>query len=265
MKYLVNRTTKEHVIKHKGFASFDRLRWIEVKADSEGWIKHTGRDCPLPDDVLCDLKFANGKKGGVFDSKVVAWHLPDGGYKITHYRPILEAEPVQETDWEYRCEEAVRKATSHEPQFTTLTVKTLDLLDRLDAAHAAAQALPDLVEQLRDRLKPLGLSVMYLSEFDAVEPEPVDVSLAEKYAKAFREHYPNNVEPAEGMSDWRNWKYGDKLECVNADRHLRLVKGMVVTLAQENSEVPYFYYPDGKKGADDVTRFRFHSRPAKGE
>jgi hypothetical protein len=171
MKYLVNCKTKEH---YRVPADCSGVDWDVVdiiEADSEGWIKHTGTECPLPDDVRCEyIMRSHGKSITVKGSGILDWSQGNELYHITHYRPILEkAEPIP--------------APQYDPRSVSFKPKRLfdDLLERLEASHAAAQALPDLVAQLRDRLKPLGLGVMYLSEFDAVEPETAETPQDDKY------------------------------------------------------------------------------------
>ena len=222
MRYIIDRKTNEHE-RYDG-QNYDATKYRIVEADSEGWIPRTGSENPLPDDVWCEIKCSDNSQS---KSPLMAksWRWNDPGLKF--YRPIL-AEKVQE------------------PEPTKPKRLFDDLLERLEASHAAAQALPDLVEQLRDRLKPMGLSVMYLSEFDAVEPEPA-------------------VEP--DMSDWRNWREGDVLECINGDGHMSLASGNLVAVRQvqfTNGTI-MFCHPDDFEGVALTRRFRFHSRPAKGE
>lgn len=158
MRYIIGRKTNEHE-RYDG-QNYDATKYRIVEADSEGWIAHTGKECPLPEDARCEVKFGNGTII-IWDSAGRCWWHNTA---LKAYRPIL-AEKVQE------------------PEPTKPKRLFDDLLERLEASHAAAQALPDLVEQLRDRLKPMGLSVMYLSEFDAAEVEPaVETPQDNKYA-----------------------------------------------------------------------------------
>jgi hypothetical protein len=171
MKYLVNKETKEHRIDRIPEA-LPAEAWYRVEADDEGWIKHTRKECPLPDDARCEyIMRSRGKSITAKRSGILDWSQGNERYHITHYRPILEqAEPIP--------------APQYDPRSVSFKPNRLfdDLLERLEASHAAAQALPDLVAQLRDRLKPLGLGVMYLSEFDAVEPEAaVETPQDDKY------------------------------------------------------------------------------------
>lgn len=232
MKYLVNRKTKEHtvatredmmLVKEFGLNS-DVFALVE--ADSEGWIDHVGSECPLSDDV----KFQARRRDGELAAEVTSWAQGHGNRTITHYRPIL-TEKVQEPE------------PIPAPQYDPRSV-SFNLLERLKAAHAQAQQIPDLEAELREVLGSMGYDLVARSPF--VEPEAA-------------------VEP--DMSDWRNWREGDVLECVNADGHVSLASGNLVTVRQvqfTNGTI-MFCHPDGFEGVALTRRFRFHSRPAKGE
>lgn len=172
MRYLINRKTNEHE-RYDG-QNYDATKYRIVEADSEGWIPHTGNECPLPYNHLHEVKDRDGGVRRSDEPQLWDWYKDGTPSDITHYRPIL-AEKVQEAE-----------PTKPKRLFD-------DLLERLEASHNAAQALPDLVAQLRDRLKPLGLGVMYLSEFDAVQPEP-DVKTPQGYVLM-------PLEPTEAMLD----------------------------------------------------------------
>jgi hypothetical protein len=147
MKYLVDKKTKEHRPYYGGSIEWAEDQGLDiVRADSEGWIAHTGDVCPLPDDVLCDTKWENWQGGPRMAAGHWKWRDPS----ITHYRPIL-AEKAQEP------EPVVKES------FTT------GLLDRLKAAHEHAQQIPDLEAELREVLGSMGYDLVARSPF--VEPE----------------------------------------------------------------------------------------------
>jgi hypothetical protein len=162
MKYLVNRKTKEHKLTTNTMSWGDK-DWTLVQADPEGWIKHDGTECPLPDGARCDIRFNSGALVNTKTAYGWVWK------NATHYRPILD-DKVQERDakeWSRRCEEAVKKALY--PDYDPRSV-SFNIIDRLKSAHEAASEIPDLVAELRQALEPLGLGVMYLSQFDEVKP-----------------------------------------------------------------------------------------------
>jgi hypothetical protein len=163
MRYIIDRKTKEHE-RYDG-QNYDATKYRIVEADSEGWIKHEGRECPLPEDVRCEVKFADGGAGGNLKAGRYGWTGEPEYANISHYRPIL-AEPEKEQE--------------PEPIPAQLTTNTLDLLDRLKSAHKAAQSIPDLESELREVLGSMGYTLGKLSPF--VEPEAQGTDAAVKDA-----------------------------------------------------------------------------------
>jgi hypothetical protein len=272
MKYLVNRKTKEHkaatredlmLIKDFGTNSdvFDL-----VEADSEGWIPHTGTECPLPDDAKCEVKFGNGV--------TIIWQPADrcwwNNSALKAYRPIL-TEKVQEPEPEPDSDDGTRP----EPPPADYGD---DLVSRLKAAHAQAQTIPDLEAELREVLGSMGYDLVTRSPFFETEAHGTDAAVKDaliygtsvmrggKYTpiQDFYVAPEQTVEPPQDMSDWRNWREGDLLLCVKGG----------VDLKEGN-----FYYISTRRHKlcviddDDCDRvlglidhnFLFHSRPAKGE
>ena len=188
MKYLINKETKEHkfLTDNTLWSSKD---WKLVQADDDGWIAHTGTECPLPDDVMCDIKVVSGS-ASAYSKKVDQWYwYTDGDLSdITHYRPIL-AEKVQEPDYNgadldfemlakreaeslARIEEkerAEKEAERKHMEIKEAELKRMMLLDRLQLAHKAAQQIPDLEAELREVLAGMGYDLVARSPF--VEPE----------------------------------------------------------------------------------------------
>jgi hypothetical protein len=141
MRYLVNRETKEHIL-DTGTAPMHGY-WRRIEADSEGWIKHTGTVCPLPGDCMTYIR--EDKHQWVSESarKAGFWNWR----YVTHYRPILEqAEPIPA------------------PQYDPRSV-SFNLMDRLKAAHEAAQQIPDLEAELREVLWSMGYDLVSRSPF----------------------------------------------------------------------------------------------------
>jgi hypothetical protein len=144
MKYLVNKVTKEHRVLPTDVGWSPEL-WSVVQADSEGWIKYKGNECPLPKHVKCDIK-VGAVIGSPFAKQAHNWAWDSRS--ITHYRPIIEqVEKVQE------------------PEPVVKDSLTTDILDRLKAAHEAAQQIPDLESDLRDVLGGMGYDVVRCSPF----------------------------------------------------------------------------------------------------
>lgn len=160
MRYIIDRATKGHE-RYDG-QNYDATKYRIVEADSEGWIPHTGTECPLPDGVWCDIKtISGGSACGIAACWI--WNDPD----IKFYRPILILEP--------------EKAQEPEPIPAQLTTNTFDLLGTLKRAHQSAQQIPDLEAELREVLGSMGYTFGKLGPF--VEPEAaVEPSQDNKYA-----------------------------------------------------------------------------------
>lgn len=273
MRYLVNRTTKEHQR-----MPFDCLYapsgWSVVQADSEGWIPHTGDERPLPEDAKCDIKCVDGKSSlQAHGADQWGWNKTNSFRDITHYRPIL-AEKVQEP-----ATDAARKERAAELSQIELAGKRMMLLDRLKAAHEHAQTIPDLEAELREVLGSMGYDLVARSPF--VEAEPAvetpqanalctpSVTDALVYGTSVMKngkHVPLKdfyAEPAEDMSDWRNWCEGDLVECVNGSGWSDFTKGGIYAISASRKnmiEIAGNYIQERF-----INDFRFHSRPAKWE
>lgn len=259
MKYLVDKKTKEHRPYYGG-----SLEWAEdqgldiVRADSEGWILHTGTECPLPDNCRHDVKFRNGDVERDIFPPSWDWRKDKIHGDITHYRPILAEKAKEPVTDEFKriCEEAVKKALCSEPIRATLEVKTLDLLDRLKAAHKAAQTIPDLEAELREVLAGMGYTLGKLSPF--VERPSIKTMTCDWQAGLVA------TEPTEDMSDWRNWREGDDLMCVKGGVDLKEEK--IYPIATRLSELCVIDDHGCQRLLVRINHlFRFHSRPEKGE
>lgn len=143
MRYIIDRKTNEH--ERYDCQNYDATKYRIVETDSEGWIKHEGRECPLPEDVRCEVKFADGGAGGNLKAGRYGWTGEPEYANISHYRPII-AEKVQEPDYDPRS-------------------VSFNLLDRLKAAHEHAQQIPDLEAELREVLEGMGYGLVRRSPF----------------------------------------------------------------------------------------------------
>lgn len=248
MKYLINKKTKEHRVSTGPIYPAYLDGWAVVEADSEGWIKHDGGECPLPDGASHKVKFRSGCIGGDDSPETWAWGHDGVGDDIIAYHPILDSKPeFKFPEWDSSLTYKDGDKFTFNGQVVTIgdvapdnleakpTTKkslTVDLIARLKAAHKAANELPDLVAELRAQLEPLGLGVTYLSELDVcAEPEAsVDTQQSARaklklppelqfearclYCGAGNQenHKPychNFTSSSEDMTDWRNWRDGD--------------------------------------------------------
>ena len=182
MKYLVNKETKEHVI----YVPWSmNSQWTLVEADSEGWIKHEGKVCPLPDGVRCDIIEGKWTSPDARPAKNWSWG------SALRYRPILteQAKTVKASDHgEHDTMQDAMRAISPEydkacddfeselsdfimgsnelkaPDYDPRSV-SFNLLDRLKAAHEHAQQIPDLEAELREVLGSMGYDLVSRNPF----------------------------------------------------------------------------------------------------
>jgi hypothetical protein len=273
MKYLINKLTKTHRVYEPRHVLFDDTIWTLVEADSEGWIAHTGNECPLPDDVLCEYRMPGGVTSKQkWLSRVLRWTKTNSDADITHYKPILEqAEKAKEpeshpTEFQKSCTEALQKRFYPE----TAEPKP-SLLDRLKAAHEAAQTIPDLEAELREVLAGMGYDLVSRSPF--AEPEiskrvgeyhiefnSLCAQVRDPQAAAIAEPEAASETPQD-LSDWRNWREGDSLMCWQRGV-FGLFEGALVTVQSIDEYGNIFI--GGSTHAYRSSVFRFHSRP-KGE
>lgn len=237
MRYLVNRETKEHRIDRCPEA-LPAEDWYRIEADSEGWIPHTGNECPLPDDVDCQWKSGEEHTSKTVRAGSVRWSVGRANRNITHYKPILEqAEKVQEP-----VTDAARKERAAELLHIESASKRMMLLDRLKAAHEAAQQIPDLEAELREVLGSMGYDLVARSPFFETE---------------------ETAQNPQDMSDWRNWREGDLVRCLDSfGWGGRFLVGKIYKVERLK---PDGLIIAGQEIGRNVGDFRFHSRPAKGE
>jgi len=282
MKYLVNRETKEHEVYYG--QNYDTGKCRVVEADADGWIKlHGGAESPLPDDCLCEIKEYPGDFRPAHQN---AWDWTE------YYRPILDS-PDKEfleacnnsagakfaEDWnadiDSVLERAIEEAAAEEARLPSL-------LERLKAAHEAAQRIPDIEAELRDVLGTMGYDLVARSPFvDVVatsgSPEvkidwpPCNPGCDEEFngirgngcaCEAAKVSMLKQSKPAEDMSDWRNWRPGDLVECITTCEG-QYTKGKLYEIRGVNNKIVDTKLDD--KGSNTngwhVRHFRFHSRP----
>ena len=231
MKYLVNRETKEHQIaseivassmeRYPGFAQ----DWQLVEADDEGWIPWSGGECPLPDECKCQIELQDGERPLPEPSRRWEWARNIGEFTIAAYRPILS--------------ETAEKEEPRRPGRTIAYIPETPatVFDRLKSAIAASESIPGIIAEI-DALLPDGYCVV-----QSVQPPTLD------------------LQPAEDMSDWRNWREGDwvvgkfgitsKVVTIESPQYDGYYAVKLSSIGEGDYWAPHAY-------------LRFHSRPAKG-
>jgi len=184
MKYLVNRETKEHKILTDN-TLWSESDWRMVDSDDEGWIDCTNGvyECPVHDSAEVEFRTVTGESVRSKHPNTWAW----GNFKtVKAYRPILPAEskPTLEETWHKIKQEA-----------------KVDVFTRLASAVAASESIPALIAEINAMLHP---------RFEVREKEYISDMISDPGGWSSIESAP------EDMSDWRNWKEGDILECISA-------------------------------------------------
>jgi hypothetical protein len=159
-------------------------------------------------------------------------------------------------DKDWMASPSCSESKAQEPDYDPRSV-SFNLLEQLAAAHEAAATIPDIIGKIKARLEKYGHTVVPLSPFVAaefVEPEA----------------------PAEpDMSDWRNWREGDKFEFVkNFERNYGdyFCIGNIYEYGRDKYGDTGIKDSSGAVWAESMPlseyfrpeHFRFHSRP-KGE
>lgn len=108
-----------------------------------------------------------------------------------------------------------------------------DIVARLKAAHEAAQQIPDLLEELRKLLGPMGYDVV------------------QKVSDA-------NAD----LNDWRNWREGDLVECIQDTSGMTV--GTIYEIESEGrNKFLYNDYMEMEYIEYSHAALKFHSRPEK--
>lgn len=272
MKYLVNRETKEHRIyedaegkKHYLPAEEkpNNYHWMFVEADEEGWIKWEGGECPLPENAAVSVKFAGCSISARHPAGYWSWACRSGNGAIVAYRPILD-KPDKEfleacnnsagaqyaEDYNAAIDSVLERAIE---EAAASEVRLPTLLDRLKAAHEAAQRIPDLEAELREVLWAMGYDLVARSPFvERTDSESGAVDTE------------GGTETPQDMSDWRNWESGDIVMLKEGvSNGIILEQGVSYEIVA--TDPTGFWIRGGKADglgiSGRVNDFRFHSRP----
>lgn len=93
MNYAVNLRTKAHRVLPKWHPPLPDE--TVVTADEKGFINHGTNECPLPDDVFCEVKLISDSpsSGGAKPALLWVWKKQGLGSDIVAYRPVIDIKP----------------------------------------------------------------------------------------------------------------------------------------------------------------------------
>lgn len=169
--------------------------------------------------------------------------LPDGaGHEVKFLDGDIEEDESPET-WQWGNDGssgdiiAYRPILSEQSEPDAKQSLTVDLLTRLRVAQEASKDFDAALEELSEQLCELGYQLVPITPEVALEV------------------------PSEDMSDWRNWREGDKIQCISSKGwEDTFVSGAVYTITSRwAGGIDLDSRPVALSGfADD---FKFHSRP----
>jgi len=225
MKYLVNRETKEHV--KKGLAPL----WLDESPDWK--VVEADPEGWIP--------WSGGECPLPDDCEYAFRFRSNDGSKNTQtaFKMRWEHKGGMDDVTAYRpilseTAEKVENYTAGLPHSAFWKTEQ-SVFDRLKSAVAASESIPGII-----------------AEIDAMLPEGYCVTKRE-------------VQPAEDMSDWRNWIEGDLVRAISTSACGGYVEGMVYKIERFDHDIIYTER-DGfqsDKNGWGARFFRFHSRPAK--
>jgi len=130
MHYLIQKTTRQHIAVADDMPC--PVECVKVRADAEGWVKHSGPWCPVPLRSRVDVvglrgEWLNGKEARGIVWSAVACYRPECETISTAFDPMLKAA--------IRFVESAKSAESA-VGFDTIIARAGETADDLPAATA---------------------------------------------------------------------------------------------------------------------------------
>jgi hypothetical protein len=172
-----------------------------TKANKDGWIRHRGGKCPVEAGVLVDVKLRFGDIISGLPSDSTSWRHEDHHHEhqIMKYRLHKPAEQPKH-------EEELTFGKVVGPLAITEGGASISMV--ID--HPYGQGFMRTPLQWRDRIHEIDRTI------EALEEERVSLiqRLEAEGLQLLQAKACGSVQPVDDMSDWRNWKVGDKIECL---------------------------------------------------
>lgn len=228
----------------------EREKLKPKKASADGWIRHRGGKCPVDGNTVVDIRCRNGRVHEGEPAYQFIWkHSNDIGDAIAYriHKPTEQKAPeIKVTHIEN--EAGVIHAESVSSSCGPITLDwqeaqdsgPLQWRDRILEIDRTVEALEEERVSLIQRLEGEGFKLL-----DQVNA---------KIAEAKQAH--------EDMSDCRNWKAGDVVECIKDPHTNGIKKGGLYSLTYVNSSCIGFLDDDQyHRDRGDTENFKFHHRP----
>lgn len=162
-----------------------------MSKNAEGWIRHRGGKCPVEAGVMVDVRNRSGDiYTGRVDCDSVSWHWSHDqhGGDIMAYRLHKPAEQGVNMDAFSECVNALGDSHADVMESVLSRIEWRDRITTIDFdIHALTTERAELVQKL------------------AGEGFALIGRINDLLTDAAQKH--------EDMSDWRNWKKGDLIEC----------------------------------------------------
>ena len=239
----------------------ERAKLKAPKANGSGWIRHRGGKCPVEAGTLVDVRY---RSGVICEGVTALIYHGDDGFESSRSGYLDLA-----VDWSHtKSDGDIMRYKIHkpaeQPEINPAVVKNVEAFN--DQAELRHDPCADGPLQWRDRIHELdtqSAEVESVYQLQISEITQERESLVQKLAGEGLALVEVVVQPVENMSDWRNWKAGDLLECVSVrNKHCAsLTLGKLYRYKGQGCVLD----DDGDEQAYPVKRgecFKLHSRPA---
>lgn len=216
------------------------------KANKDGWIRHRGGKCSAPELSVVEVRLRNGTVLPAHDCERFTWEhsAVETDRQIMAYRVVDMREPVR-YDYDY-CD-----CDCNGPIQWRERIREIDAeQESEEAAHKAETERRDAERaSLVSKLKAEGF-VLIQSDEPNGEAESAQHDIAQQ-----------------DMSDWRNWRPGDLVECVNGAGWSFFKEGHtypVTDVVENDKNAEPGWCPihlSNRVIGDFASDFKWHSRP----
>ena len=175
------------------------------KMNKPKWIRHRGGKCPVAGDVKVLYRMRSGTITSRGEpSRILSWDHSKSGADIMAYRVIEETkdqeiEEVKKTNFGTITYKLEIDATDANKEIDSLVAKWGQIVSPLKWRDAIIHCQAIIEDCEREIEKNVNL-------LDA------EGLMMQKDSKKAMQHYAPDVD----MSDWRNWKSGDIVECITS-------------------------------------------------
>lgn len=218
----------------------EKMKQEAPKKNAEGWIRHRGGKCPVEDGVKVDYRMRDGEIDCFGrDAGRLQWnHEPDDG-DIMAYRlhiPAEQAEACSKPELQIRLPDGYGEIYS-------------------------AQAVEHGPIQWRDRIMTIDFDIHSLT---AERAELVQKLASDGFALIWRinDLLTDAAQKHEDMSDPKNWRNGDIVECIVDHEGYFTAGSRYVVDYMECDWVNIHADDDGDENAIRPHKVKFHSRPS---